>query len=57
MTKIYLRMNLIGFEMSSILLNFQDKYYEYGVESLEKGLSIRRYESVLLTYLVASYLV
>ena len=43
--------------MSSTLLNFQDKYYEYGDEGLEtKGLAIEGYESALLPDLVASYL-
>ena len=40
-----------------ILLNFQDKYYEYGDEGLEtKGLAIGGYESAFLADLVASYL-
>ena len=34
MTKINLCLRLIGFGMSSTLLNFQDKYYEYVDESL-----------------------
>ena len=41
--------------MSSTLLNFQDKYYEYGDEGLEtKGLAIGGYESAFLADLVAS---
>ena len=43
--------------MSSNLLNFQEKYYEYEEDGLEtKGLAIGGYESVLLADLVASYL-
>ena len=54
-TNLYLR--LIGFGMSSTLLSFQDKYYEYGDEGLKtKGSVIGGYESAFLAYLVASYL-
>ena len=43
--------------MSSTLLNFQDKYYEYGDEGLEtKWLAIVGYESSYLADLVDSYL-
>ena len=43
--------------MSSTLLNFQDKYYEYGDGGLEtKGLAIGGYESAFLADFVASYL-
>ena len=43
--------------MSSTLLNFKDKYYEYGDEGLETiGLAIGGYESAFLADLVASYL-
>ena len=43
--------------MSSTLLNFQDKYYEYREEDLEtKGLAIGDYESAFLEDLVAFYL-
>ena len=43
--------------MSSTLLNFQEKYYEYGEDGLEtKGLAIGGYESTFLADLVASYL-
>ena len=57
MIKIKLCLKLIGFGMSSTLLNFQDKYYEYGDEGLEtKGLAIGGYESAFLVDLVASYL-
>ena len=43
--------------MSSTLINFQDKYYDYGEEGLEtKILAIGGYESALLVDLVASYL-
>ena len=42
--------------MSSTLLNFQDKYYEYGNEGLEtKGLAIGGYKSTLLADFVAYY--
>ena len=50
-------MELIGFGMSSTLLNLQDKYYEYLAEVLEtKLLTIRGYKSVFLEYLLTSYL-
>ena len=50
-------MIIIGFSMSSTLLNFQEKYYEYGEEGLEtKGSEIGGYESAFLADLVASYL-
>ena len=43
--------------MSSTLINFQEKYYEYGEEDLEtKILAIEGYESALLSDLVAFYL-
>ena len=43
--------------MSSALLNFQEKYYEYGEDGLEtKGLAIGGYESAFLADLVASYI-
>ena len=43
--------------MSSTLLTFEDKYYEYGEKCIEtKGLSIGGYESAFLEDLVASYL-
>ena len=42
--------------MSSTLLNLQEKYQEYGLESLEKKLAIGGYKSMFLEYLVASYL-
>ena len=57
MKKINLCLRLIGFGMSSTLLNFQDKYDEYGDEGLEtKVLAIGGYESAFLADLVASYL-
>ena len=57
MTKNNLCLRLIGFGMSSNLLNFQEKYYEHGEDGLEtKVLAIGGYESVLLADLVASYL-
>ena len=43
--------------MSSTLLTFEDKYYEYGEKGIEtKGLAIGGYESTFLADLVASYL-
>ena len=57
MTKINLCLRLIGFGMSSTLLSFQDKYYEYGDEGLKTKVSvIGGYESAFLADLVASYL-
>ena len=42
--------------MSSTLLTFGYKYYEYGDKCIEtKGLAIGGYESALLADLVASY--
>ena len=41
--------------MISTLLNFQDRYYEYGEEGLDKKeLAIRGYESAFLKDFVAS---
>ena len=46
MKKINLCLILIGFGMSSTLINFKEKYYEHREEGLEtKGLAIRGYES------------
>ena len=46
MEKINLCLKIIGFGMSSTLLNFQETYHEYGEEGLEtKGLAIGGYES------------
>ena len=43
--------------MSSTILTFEDKYYEYGEKGIEtKGLVILGYESAFLVDLVASYL-
>ena len=43
--------------MSSALLNFQEKYYEYGEDGLEKkGLAVGGYELEFLADLVVSYL-
>ena len=43
--------------MSSTLLTFEDKYYEYGEKGIEtKSLAIGGYESAFLEDLVASYL-
>ena len=55
--KIKLCLKFIGFGMSSTLLIFQDKYYEYGDEFLEtKWLAIGGFESASFADLVASYL-
>ena len=55
--KIDLCLKLIGFGISSTILNFRENVYDYGWEGLEKkGLEIRSYESALLANLVASYL-
>ena len=57
MKKISLCLRLIGFGMIPSLLNFQDKYYEYGNERLvTEGLVIRGYEPAFLADLVASYI-
>ena len=57
MTKINLCLRLVRFGMSSTLLDFQDKYYEYIDEGLNtKVLVIGWYESAFLAELVASYL-
>ena len=43
--------------MSSTLINFQDKYYDYGEEGLEtKRLIIGGYKSAFLYDFMASYL-
>ena len=43
--------------MSSTLISFDGKYYEYhGGKNGKQGLAIGRYESTFLTKLVASYL-
>ena len=43
--------------MSSTLLAFEKKYYEYCDKGIEKkGLAIGGYESAFLAYLVVSYL-
>ena len=56
-TKIDLCLRLIGFGMNSTLLNFQDKYYEYGEEGFEtKGLVIGGYELAFLADFLDSYL-
>ena len=50
-------LEIIRFGMSSTLIYFDGKYYEYHVEeNKEQGLSIGGYESDLLANLVASYL-
>ena len=56
-SNVKLCLKLIKFGMSSTVLTFEDKYYEYGEKSIKtKGLAIGRYESAFLTDLVASYL-
>ena len=43
--------------MSSTLLTFEDKYFEYAEKSIKtKGLAIGGYKSAFLQNLVASYL-
>ena len=43
--------------MSSTLLTFEDKYYEYGEKGIKtEGLAIGGYKSAFLTDLVAYYL-
>ena len=54
---VKLCLKLIAFGMSSTLLTFEDKYYEYGEKGIEtKGLAIGGYESAFLADLVVSYL-
>ena len=54
---INLSLELIHFGMSSTLISFDGKYYEYhGGEREEQGLAIGGYESSFLADLVASYL-
>ena len=54
---INLFMELIRFGMSSTLISFDGKYYEYhGGKNGKQGLAIGRYESDFLTDLVAPYL-
>ena len=57
-TAIEICCHLIQFRMSSTLLVFKDRYFEYnGGSSIdEKGLAIGRYKSSFLADLVASYL-
>ena len=43
--------------MSSTLLTFEEKYFEYGEKRIKtKGLAIGLYESAFIADLVASYL-
>ena len=54
---VKLCLKLIAFGMSSTLLKFEEKYYEYGEKGIKtKGLAIGGYESAFLADLVASYL-
>ena len=54
---INLCLELIHFRMSSTIIYFDIKYYEYhGREREEQGLAIGEYESTFLADLVASYL-
>ena len=56
-SNVKLCLELIAFGVSSTLLIFEDKYYEYGEKGIEtKGLAIGGYESAFLADLVASYL-
>ena len=48
-------LKLIAFGMSSTLLAFEEKYFEYGEKGIEtKGLAIREYESFFLADLYTS---
>ena len=54
-SNIKLCLKLIAFGISSTLLTFEDKYYEYGEKGIEtKGLAIGGYEPAFLADLVAS---
>ena len=54
---VKLCLKLIAFGMSSTLLTFEKKYFEYGEKGIEtKVLAIGRYESAFLADIVASYL-
>ena len=54
MNKINLCLKLIGFGVSLTPLNFQDKYYEFGTDSLEtKGLEIGGQKADFLESVVA----
>ena len=54
---INIYLELISFGMSSTLISFDGKYYEYhGGKNGKQGLAIGRYESDFLSDLVASYL-
>ena len=56
-SNVKLFLKLIAFGLSSTLLTFEDKYYEYGEKGIKtKCLAIGRYESDFLADLVASYL-
>ena len=56
-SNVKLCLKLIAFGVSSILLTFEDKYYEYSEKGIKtKGLAIGGYESDFLADLVASYL-
>ena len=51
------KLDLIHFRISSTLVFFDGKYYEYhGGEIKEQGLAIGGYESAFLANLVASYI-
>ena len=54
---VKLCLKLIAFGMSSTLLKFEEKYYEYGEKGIKtKDLEIGGYESSFLADLIASYL-
>ena len=56
-SNVKLCLKLIAFGMSSTLLTFEDKYYEYGEKGIKtKGLVIGGYESAFPADLVASFL-
>ena len=57
MINIDLCLILIGFVLSSTIINFKYKYYKYGEEGLEpKGLAIGGHKSTFLADVVYSYL-
>ena len=56
-SSVKLCLKLIAFGMSSTLLTFEEKYYEYGEKGIEtKGIAISGYKSAFLADLVVSYL-
>ena len=55
---VKLCLKLIAFGMSSTVLTFKEKYFEYGEKGIKtKGLAIGGYELAFLENLLASYLI